>query len=539
MIAKSLASNTRMSTALALLLAAGCSGGGGSGGAGASSIDAGSDSGSGGSTGGSAGGGTDGGVAGGGAGGVAGGATGGAGGTAGIAGGGGSGGVAGGASGGSGGSAGNPDAGVQATAWHHVFDMTGESSLTDVVEQPSGDVFAVGAVSSFGSGLADGLVARFSADGAYVWSRAIGTAQNDGLDAVSADGSGGVIVVGHSNYSGSIVPFVARFDAAGSLVFGKDLNAPTVDLFWDSNLTLTDVVRMSDGNFALIGHHEDDDKTTASVGQFRGWIGVISPTGALLKQRRFGSSTAYLGFYEGAALPGGDLAVVGWWNESGLVMRLDSTLAVKWRSTQASAFNDYGADFVSILPLASGDLIVGGRYFQADFSTTVSHWFVQRLTGTGTGVWARRLEHDFSGISGLFAHGANEFVALGYAPTGSDANAYAAILDDNGFLLSQHSLGLTGTDWLAEGVVSNDGSLLVAGYRGGTPHGSARIARIEDTLPNCDASAGNQLASVTYPPPPAPDTSDFGANYTVTVSTSGPTTANGPASITPSIVCGP
>jgi hypothetical protein len=529
-------SNARMPTALLLLLASvGCSGGSGSGGGGGvPSSDAGVDSGSGGSTGGSA----TGGSAGGGAGGAAGVAgSGGSGGGGGGSSGGGGGGGASGASGGSGGSedAGNPDGGSAVSAWHHVFDMTGESGLTDVAELPSGDLVAVGAVSSFGSGLADGLVARFSDDGAYVWSRAIGTADIDGLDAVAEDGTGGVVVVGHSKYS----PFVARFDATGNLVFSKDLYAPTVDLFWDSNLTLTDVVRMSDGNFALIGHHEDDDKTTASVGQFRGWIGVISPTGTLVKQRRFGSSSAYLGFYEGVALPGGDLAVVGWWNESGLVMRLDSTLAVKWRSTQASDFNDYGADFVSILPLASGDLIVGGRYFEADFSTTVSHWFLQRLTGAGTGVWARRLEHDFSGVSGLFARGPNEFVALGYAPSGSDANAYAAILDTNGFLLSQHSLGLPGTDWLTEGVVSSDGSLLVAGYDGGTPYGSARVAKLKDDGPACDPAAGNQLASVTYAPPPAPDTADFGANYTVTVSSTGPTTASGPTSLTPTSVCAP
>lgn len=522
MRAELLCSNARLPIALMLMLGAvGCSGGGGSGGSGgASPDDAGSGSDSGGSSsdaavGGSGGGGSDAGAD------TDSGAN-----------------VDAGEPDAGEPDAGDPDGGGAPSVWHHVFDMTGESSLTDVVELPSGDVVAVGAVSSFGSGLADGFVARFSPDGAYVWSRAIGTAQGDGLDAVAEDGTGGVVVVGHSKYSES-VPFVARFDAAGNLVFSKNLIAPTIDLFWDSNLTLTDVVRMSDGNFALIGHHEDDNTTTAAAGQFRGWIGIISPTGTLVRQRRFGSFSAYLGFYEGAALPGGDLVVVGWWNESGLVMRLDSMLTVEWRSTQASAFNDYGIDLLSVLPLASGDVIVGGRYFEADFSTTVSHWFLQRLTGAGAGVWSRRLEHDFSGVSGLFARGSNEFVALGYAPNGSDADAYAAILDNNGFLLSQHSLGLAGTDWLTEGVVSNDGSLLVAGYDGGTPYGSARIAKIQDSVPTCDPAAGDRLASVTYAPPAAPDTSDFGEEYTAAFSTTGPTTANGPSSSTPSSVCAP
>jgi len=439
--------------------------------------------------------------------------------------------------GGAGGAGGSGGAGTLA-AWHHVFDLKGESSLTDVTELPSADLVAVGAVSSFGAGSADGLVARFSASGAYLWSRAIGSAETDRLDAVVGDGSGGVVVVGHSEYS-SRVSFVARFDASGNLVFSNNLVAPKVGLFWNSNLTLTDVVRMGDGNFALIGQHEDDDTTTGISGQFRGWIGVMTPTGTLVKQRRFGSSSAYLGFYEGAVLPGGDLVVVGWWDESALVMRLDSTLHVKWRSTQPSAYKDYGADFLSILPLPSGDLIVGGRYFEADFSSTVSHWFLQRITGAGVGVWTRRLEHKFSGVTGLFARGSNEFVALGYAPNGGDANAYAAILDNNGFVLSQHSLGLTGTDWLSEGVVSSDGSLVVAGYDGGTPYGSLRIARIKNTVPTCDPAAGDQLASVTYAPPPAPDTSDFGDSYTVTMSSSGPSVANGPASSSPKSVCGP
>jgi hypothetical protein len=425
-----------------------------------------------------------------------------------------------------------------APGWHHAFDMTGESGFGDVVELPSGDLVAVGAVSSFGAGEADGLVARFASDGTYLWSRAIGTAETDGVNAVVGDGAGGVVVVGHTEYPPT-VPFVARFDAAGDLVFAEHLDAPRVDLFWDSNLTLTSVARMADGNFALVGHQEDDDRTMAGSGPFDGWIGIMDPTGALVRQRRFGSDTAYLAFYESAALPGGDLVVVGHWNEEALVMRLDSTLEMQWRATQGSDFRDYGVDLLAILPLPSGDLILGGRYFEADFSTTVSHWFLQRLTGAGVGVWSRRLEHDFSGVTGLFARSSTEFVALGYAPNGSDADAYAAVLDTDGFLLSQGSLGLTGTDWLSEGVVAADGSLVVAGYSGGTPYGSARLARIPSDVPACDPAAAPRLASVTYAAAGDPDTADFGADYTVTVSDSGPTAANGPSSRTPTVLCAP
>lgn len=428
--------------------------------------------------------------------------------------------------------------GGPAPGWHHSFDLTGESSFRDVVELSSGDLVAVGAVSSFGAGEADGLVARFASDGTYLWSRAIGTAETDGVYAVADDGEGGVVVVGHSEYS-STVPFVARFDSAGGLVFAAHLNAPRVDLFWDSNLTLTSVARMADGSFALVGHQEDDDRTVAGDGSFDGWIGIMDPTGALLRQRRFRSATANLAFYESAVLPGGDLVVAGHWNESTLVMRLDPTLEVQWRATQASDFGDYGADLLAILPLPSGDLIVGGRYFEADFSTTVSHFFLQRLTGAGVGVWSRRLEHRFSGVTGLFARSATEFVALGYAPNGSDADAYAAVLDTDGFLLSQGSLGLTGTaDWLSEGVVSADGALVAAGYAGGAPYGSARLARIPSDVPACDPSAP-RLASVTYAAPGAPSTEDFGADYTVTVSDSGPTAANGPSSRAPTALCAP
>ncbi len=429
------------------------------------------------------------------------------------------------------------DSAVPPSSFHYAFDMTGLSSFRDVVELSGGDLIAVGSVSSFGAGMRDAFIARLTADGAYVWSRALGTTLPDDIYAVADDGAGGVVVVGRTEYT-SVVSFVARFDGAGNLLFSKNLVPPSAGTFIDSNLRLTDVVRMNDGNFALIGYHEDDDTTVAGSGVFRGWIGVIDPAGDFVRQRRFGSTVAYLGFYEGAVLPDGDLVVSGWWNLSTLAMRLDPDLTVNWRTTQATLSNDRGIDFLSILPLASGDIIFGGRYFEADFSNTVTHWFLQRLTGAGAGVWSRRLDHVNSGVTGLLAHGSGEFVALGYAPNTSDADAYAAILDTDGFLVSQHSLGLSGADSLSEGVVSDGGSLVVVGYDDATPYGSARIARIPSSIPTCDAAAANRLSSVTYGTAGAPDTTDFGSTYTVTFST-GPTVANGPASRTPTAICGP
>lgn len=437
---------------------------------------------------------------------------------------------------------GNPGDGGDAmplASFHSTFDMTGDSKFQDVVELAGGDMIAVGAVSSFGAGMADGFVARIAANGSYVWSRSLGTTNPDGLVAVTADGAGGVVVVGQSRYP-QVVSFVARFDGNGTLIFSENLNAPKAGLFIDSNLVVTDVVRMADGNFALVAHHEDDDTTQAGTGVFRGWIGVISPQGALLRQRRYGSMDAYLGFYQGALLANGDLAVAGWWNLSTLVMRVDPNLTVKWRSTQASLSNDRGIALVSILPLASGDLILGGQYFEANFASTVTHYFLQRLTGTGTGVWSRRLNQANSGAYSLIPHGGNEFVALGYAPNTKDQDAYAAVLDNDGFLMSQTSLGLAGADALTAGVVSSGGSLVVAGSKAGTPYGSARIARIPSTLPTCDSAASPRLASVTYATAPAPDTTDFGAAYTVTVSTTNaPVVANGPSTRTATAVCPP
>jgi len=420
-------------------------------------------------------------------------------------------------------------------SFHSTFDMTGDSSFQDVVELAGGDMIAVGAVSSFGVGMADGFVARIAANGSYVWSRSIGTTNPDGLVAVTADGAGGVVVVGQSRYP-QVVSFVARFDGNGTLMFSENLSAPKAGTFYDSNLVVTDVVRMADGNFALVAHHEDDDTTQAGTGVFRGWIGIISPTGALLRQRRYGSAAAYLGFHQGALLANGDLAVSGWWNLSTLVMRVDPNLTVEWRSTQASLTNDRGIALVSILPLASGDLILGGQYF----ASTATHYFLQRLTGTGTGVWSRRLDHANSGAYSLIPHKGNTFVALGYAPNNTDQDAYAVVLDNDGFLMSQTSLGLAGADTLTAGVVSSGGSLVVAGSKAGTPYGSARIARIPSTLPTCDSAASPRLASVTYATAPAPDTTDFGAAYTVTVSTTNaPVVANGPSTRTATAVCPP
>jgi hypothetical protein len=88
------------------------------------------------------------------------------------------------------------------------------------------------------AGMADAFVSKYDAAGNLLWSKQMGSAAHDESKSVSADSLGNVYVSGYTNgnlfgpNAGYQDAFICKFDAAGNLLWSKQIGAPGSDQSW-------------------------------------------------------------------------------------------------------------------------------------------------------------------------------------------------------------------------------------------------------------------------------------------------------------------
>ena len=127
-------------------------------------------------------------------------------------------------------------AGVQ--LWSRQFGTTEDNLCHAGAPDGAGGFYLAGDTYPAASGglqYPDAWVARFNADGAMLWMRQLGTSLPDSARAVATDMAGGVYVTG-ATYSalagpqnGELDAWVARYDAAGNLLWSRQLGTPASD----------------------------------------------------------------------------------------------------------------------------------------------------------------------------------------------------------------------------------------------------------------------------------------------------------------------
>jgi hypothetical protein len=86
------------------------------------------------------------------------------------------------------------------------------------------------------AGSYDAFVSKYDAAGTLVWTRQLGTGSGDGCYGVSADGLGSVYISGYTAgnlggaSAGSFDAFVSKYDAAGTLAWTRQLGTGSDDV---------------------------------------------------------------------------------------------------------------------------------------------------------------------------------------------------------------------------------------------------------------------------------------------------------------------
>lgn len=433
------------------------------------------------------------------------------------------------------------DGGAGPRGWQLGYDLTGRALVSDVTELASGDLVAVGATTAFGEGAIDGLVLCTSADGTYRWSRALGGDLGDQLRAVSADSAGGAMVAGTTEINVGFGlaeqrAMIARYDGAGALLWQRVL-APNGDPA-DVHLSLYAIAALGGGEHAVVGEYRSP--TTGSAG----WVGVVDEDGELLRQSAYQSPFGGgIGLRAIVAIPGDGLLTVGARSTSAIAIRLDDDLGVRWISSQPSPSASFfvRAEATRVHALPSGGFLVGGFHEE---TVNQFDWWVGRLDAAGAGVWSRWLDTDpgANNLAALVPWGTDEILAVGFR-SADPTDAYAVRLGLDGFIRSQHELGLTGEDGPLGGRLAADGALLLAGTElvsSSEAYLSPELMRVgpDDPLVACEAAAGTAFRSASLDSANLVEMpADYEVSRTVVVSTRTVSSTPGPSSVTGETLC--
>ncbi len=182
-----------------------------------------------------------------------------------------------------------------------------------------------GAMDGMARGFGDGFVAKYSPSGQLEWTRQVGTSQPDAAAGVSADADGNVFVAGFTRGSleggrnGSDADaWVAKFSAAGAPLWSRQLGS---SVGYDERAS--GVSADADGNVIVAGHSfgalEGDNLGSADA-----FVAKLSANGDLLWIRQHGatghdaaeavsadgSGNVYVSGQMGGVLPGGPSVVL-------------------------------------------------------------------------------------------------------------------------------------------------------------------------------------------------------------------------------------
>ncbi len=366
-----------------------------------------------------------------------------------------------GGAGGAGGDGGAGGGGVVANhLWSKRFGDAANQTGHAVASDPSGNVilgaylsgsadFGGGVVSSAGG--IDAAMVKLDPDGNHIWSRALGGAFDDRVDAIATDSSGNVIVVG--TFGGTVdfgggpftstgpvntSAYVVKLDADGNHMWSKSFAgdayqfATSVAIDADENVFVT-------GYFAL----------TASFGG-----GPIAAAGAP------GTTDIFL-------------------------VKLDAAGNHIW----SEAFGDDGDQLgLGVATDAGGNVIVTGRFDDSlDFgggaltSVQGSDAFVAELDPSGSHVWSkqfggqsvqlgRAVAADSTGdvlVAGRF----RSTVDFGGGPlmSAGQEDVFVVKLDAAGSHVWSHRYGGSESESLASVAVDGSGSVLLLGENGFAP----------------------------------------------------------------------
>jgi hypothetical protein len=348
----------------------------------------------------------------------------------------------------------------------------------------------------------DAFVAKYDGGGGLQWTQQLGTSQSDFGLGISADGLGNVYLSGETSGSlgrpnlGSSDAFVTKYDAAGSLLWTRQLGTSSRD----ENTTVS-----ADGlgNVYLSGSTEGS-LGGANAGNKDVFVAKYKADGSLEWTRQFGTSAGELS--EAVSADGlGNVYLSGWTSGSlggansggvdAFVAKYDSAGTMLWTRQLGTSLEEYSFDVSAdglgnVYLTGTTDGSLGGA------SHGFRDAFVAKYDGAGNQLWTRQLGSDSNdGGSGVSADSLGNVYLSGETggalggPSDGGLDSYLAKYDAAGNLRWARQFG-PGQNDASEGVSADGlGSVFFSGYAnrnfGGPNAGGldVYVAKLSDAIP--------------------------------------------------------
>ena len=355
----------------------------------------------------------------------------------------------------------------------------------------AGTSFSSGPLDS-NHGYSDYWVQKLDASGNDVWQVELGGSYPDNAESIASCSDGGCVVAGYSlSMNGDVSGhhgelnndyWVVRLNGDGTIRWQESLGG-------SDNEYAYCIIACSDGGFAVAGQSTSDDgDVSGHHGDFYSsdaWILKLDSSGKIQWQKSLGGS-GNDGAYSIIQTYDGGFAIAGFSASTNgdvvknagdydyWIVKLNVQGIIEWQRTLGGSQNEIAT---SILQNSDGSYVLAGWTASNDGDVTGNHgladeWVV-KLDSQGILLWQRCLGgSQVEQNSGLKRLDANRLLVCGYSNssngdvTGNHGlfDYWLVILDNQGNLEEQESLGGSGVDVATSCTITSNGTILVVGY---------------------------------------------------------------------------
>jgi hypothetical protein len=170
--------------------------------------------------------------------------------------------------------------------WNQTYGGTGDDFGHSVVETSGGDFVFLGHTDSFGAGRRDAWLVKTDSLGNHLWNMTYGGPLNDTAMLLTEVSGGGFAFCGNTfSYGAGLEDgWLVRVDAAGNHLWNQSYGGPEFE-------SLNDLVEVSSGGFALVGHTR-----SYGAGNWDIWVVRTDAAGNLLWHQPYGGINYDLGY---------------------------------------------------------------------------------------------------------------------------------------------------------------------------------------------------------------------------------------------------
>ena len=344
----------------------------------------------------------------------------------------------------------------------------------------SGNVYVSGStkgdLGATNAGRADAFLRKFDSDGNVLWTKQIGTSENDGFQSVAVDASGNVYATGWTRgdlgaaNAGGVDVFLSKFDSDGNVLWMKQIGSSHDQEGGES------VAVDASGNVYIAGT-TGGDLGAPSAGRFDAFLGKFDSEGNLLWVKQMGT-TENDAYHSVAVDASGDIYAGG--STEGdlgapnagidaLLSKYDSDGEVLWTKQIGTSGNEY---FSSVVVDASGNVYVGGTT-EGDLGAPIAGGldaFLSKFDSDGNVLWMKQTgtsedegghSVDVDASGNIYASGWTDGDLAG--ASAGDTDAFLSKFDSDGNVLWTKQVGTKSID-KANGVAADAlGNVYISG----------------------------------------------------------------------------